>query len=66
MSSRFTKKSLVSASARGEDAVSGLSEVGIQDAHAANEHRHLRPGQRQQLRLVDQQRSADRVYWPLR
>ncbi len=31
------------------------SEVGIQDAHAADKHRHLGRGQRQQLRLVDQQ-----------
>ena len=39
----------------GEDAVLGLSEVGIQDSHAANENRHLRRRQRQQLRPVDQQ-----------
>ena len=39
----------------GEDAVLGLSEVGIQDAHTANENRHLRCGQRQQLRPIDQQ-----------
>ena len=39
----------------GEDAVLGLSEVGIQDAHAANENRHLRSGQRQQLRTINQQ-----------
>ena len=57
MSSRFTKKSLVSASGSlGKDAVLGLSEVGVQDAHAANEHRHFGCGQRQQLRLVNQQR----------
>ena len=29
----------------GENAVLGLSEVGIQDAHTANENRHLRSGQ---------------------
>ena len=39
----------------GEDAVLGLSEVGIQDAHAANENRHLGSGQRQQLRPINQQ-----------
>jgi len=39
----------------GEDSVLGLSEVGIQDAHAANENRHLRSGQRQQLRSINQQ-----------
>src|SRR4030042_2761016 len=39
----------------GEDAVLGLSEVGIQDAHTAKENRHLRGGQRQQLRPIDQQ-----------
>ncbi len=56
MSSRFTKKSLVSVSGRlGEDAVLGLSGVGIQDAQAADEHRHLRCGQRQQLRPINQQ-----------
>ena len=56
MSSRFTKKSLVSASGLlGKDAVPGLSEVGVQHAHAANEHRHFGRGQGQQLRLVNQQ-----------
>ena len=39
----------------GEDAVLGLSEVGIQDAHAANKNRHFRCGQGQQLRPVNQQ-----------
>ena len=39
----------------GEDAVLGLSEVGVQDSHAANEDRHLRRRQRQQLRPIDQQ-----------
>src|SRR5208283_4761708 len=33
----------------GEDAVLGPSEVGLQDAQAAHEHRHLRSGQRQKL-----------------
>jgi hypothetical protein len=56
MSSRFTKKSLVSVSGPlGEDAVRGLPGVGAQHAQAADEHRHLGRGQRQQLRLVDQQ-----------
>lgn len=39
----------------GEDAVLGLSEVGIQDAYTAKENRHLRGGQRQQLRPINQQ-----------
>src|SRR6185369_11134593 len=39
----------------GEDTVSGLSVVGIQDAHSAKENRHLRGGQRQQLRPINQQ-----------
>ena len=39
----------------GEDAVLGLSKVGIQNAHAANENRHLRGSQRQQLRPINQQ-----------
>ena len=39
----------------GEDAMLGLSEVSIQDAHTAHKHRHFRRGQGQQLRSVDQQ-----------
>src|SRR6059036_739681 len=39
----------------GEDAVLRPSDVGVQDAHAADEHRQLRRGQRQQLRPIDQQ-----------
>jgi len=35
--------------------VLGLSEVGVQDAHAAHEHRHFGCSQGQQLRLVNQQ-----------
>ncbi len=38
----------------GEDAVLGPSEVGVQDAHAAHENRHLRSGQRQKLRTINQ------------
>ena len=30
-------------------------EVGLQDAHAAHENRHLRCGQRQKLRTINQQ-----------
>ena len=57
MSSRFTKKSLVSdLGPLGEHAVLRAVEVGVQDAHAADEHRHFGRGQRQQLRLIDQQR----------
>ena len=39
----------------GEDAVPGLSEVGIHDAHTAKENRHLRSGQLQQIRPINQQ-----------
>jgi len=39
----------------GEDAVLGLSKVGVQYAHAANQNRHLWSDQRQQLRPIDQQ-----------
>ena len=39
----------------GEDAVPGLSEVGIQDPHPANENTHLRSGQGQQLGPINQQ-----------
>ncbi len=47
----------------GEDTVFGPAEVGTQDAHAAHQNRHLRRGQRQQLRLVDQQfLGGDRVF----
>ena len=57
MSSRFTKKSLVSVSGRlVKTPCFDLADVGVQHAQAADEHRHLRRGQRQQLRLVDQQR----------
>ena len=57
MSSRLTKKSLVSASGRSvKTPCSGPSDVGVEHAHAADEHRHLGRGQRQQLRVVDQQR----------
>ena len=56
MSSRFTKKSLVSASGRlVKTPCVGPAEVGLQDAHAAHEHRHFGCGQGQQLRLVHQQ-----------
>ena len=55
MSSRLTKKSLVSVpGCFGEDAVLGLAGIGAEHAQAADEHRHLRRGQRQQLRAVDQ------------
>ena len=56
MSSRFTKKSLVSVSGRlVKTPCLRTAEVGVQHPHAADEHRHLGRGQRQQLRLVDQQ-----------
>ena len=38
-----------------EDAVLRLAVVRAQDAQAADENRHLRRGQRQELRSVDQQ-----------
>ena len=40
----------------GEDAVRGLPVVGVQRPHAADEHRHLGRGQRQQVGPVEQQR----------
>ena len=39
----------------GEDAEFGLPDACIQDAHAADEHRHLRSGQRQHVRPIHQQ-----------
>jgi hypothetical protein len=59
MSSRFTKKSLVSAHPVGEHAVLRRADVGAEHAHAAHEHGHLRRGQREQLRLVDEHSSGD-------
>ena len=48
MSSRFTKKSLVSASGRLVKTPCRVwPEIGIQDAHAAHEHRHFGRGQGQ-------------------
>ncbi len=38
-----------------EDPMGGMADVGIQDPHAADQHRHLRSGQRQQLGPIDQQ-----------
>jgi hypothetical protein len=59
MSSRLTKKSLVSVSGRSVKTPCGPSVVGAQHAQAADEHRHLRRGQREQLRPVDQQVLGD-------
>ena len=57
MSSRLTKKSFVSVPGPiGEDAVRRAAVVGAEHAQAADEHRHLRRGQRQQVRPVEQQR----------
>ena len=39
----------------GEDAEFGLPDVRIQHAQAADQHRHLGSGQRQQLRPIHQQ-----------
>ena len=56
MSSRLTKKSLVSASGRLVKTPCGTSaEIGLQDAHAAHEDRHLGGGQRQKLRAINEQ-----------
>ena len=56
MSSRLTKKSLVSASGRlVKTPCLRLAGVGVEDAQAADEHGHLGGGQGQQLGLVDQQ-----------
>ena len=43
------------ADAIGEDAVLGAAEIGAENAHAADENRHFRRRQREQLSLVDQQ-----------
>ena len=57
MSSRFTKKSLVSVSGRlVKTPCFDWPTLAFEHAQAADEHRHLGRGQRQQLRLVDQQR----------
>ena len=57
MSSRFTKKSLVSASGRlVKTPCFAPPALVFKNAHAADEHRHFGRGQGQQLRLVDQQR----------
>ncbi len=57
MSSRFTEEVVGQRLRPGrKDAVPGLADVGLQDAHAADEHRHLRRGQGQQLCPIDQQR----------
>ena len=42
--------------AMGEDTVNRTVGVRVQHTHAADEHRHLRGGQRQQLGAIDQQR----------
>jgi hypothetical protein len=38
----------------GEDAVLGLTGIGAEHTQAAEEHGHLRPGQREQLRAIHQ------------
>jgi hypothetical protein len=43
--------------------VLGLSEVGIQNAQAADKNRHLRGGQRQQLRPIKRISSAETAYF---
>ena len=55
MSSRFTKKSLVNVSGRSvKTPCCDLPVVGVQGAHAADEHRHLGSGQRQQVGPIQQ------------
>ena len=57
MSSRFTKKSLVSVPGRSvKTPCCGLPGVGVQGPHAADEHRHLGRGQRQHVGPLEQQR----------
>ena len=57
MSSRLTKKSLVSVPGPvGEDAGRRAAGVGAQRAQATDQHGHLRSGQRQQVGAVEQQR----------
>ena len=57
MSSRLTKKSLLSVPGRCvKTPCLARADVGAQHAQAADQHRHLGRRQRQQLRLVDQQR----------
>ena len=41
-----------------------LTEVGVQDAQAADENRHLGRGQREQLRPVDEQLLGRHAYLP--
>ncbi len=56
MSSRLTKKSLVSAPGRsGQHAVLRAAVVGAEHAQPADQHRHLRRAQPEQLGAVDQQ-----------
>ena len=56
MSSRLTKKSLVSAPGRlVKTPCWDWPSLAFEDAQAADQDRHLRGGQGQQLRLVDQQ-----------
>jgi hypothetical protein len=38
-----------------EDPMGGIADVGIQDPHAADQHRHLRSSQRQQVGPIHQQ-----------
>jgi hypothetical protein len=54
------------AGAVGEDAVRAAAGVGAEGAQAADEHGHLRRGQGEQLRLVDQQLLGRDVYFVLR
>ena len=63
MSSRFTKKSLVSASGCFvKTPCFAAAGVGAEHAQAADQHRHLGRGQREQLRPIEQQRlGGDRV-----
>src|SRR4051794_31309510 len=55
MSSRFTKKSLVSISGRSVKTPRGSPVVGVQGPHPAEKDRHLRSGQVEHERPVHQQ-----------
>ena len=66
MSSKLTKKSLVSVPADGEDAVLRLSDVCSQYAQAANQDCHLWRRQPHQLSLSSNNSSGERRCFPWR
>jgi hypothetical protein len=67
MSRRFTKKSFVRVSGRPvKTPCLEFPGIGAEDAQAADEHRHFRRGQLQQLRTIDRSSSGDKRCLPLR